>query len=646
MAMMLSAGASAAPAYPGVIKVKQPNGAELKVILCGDEHAHWMMTEDSVLLAQGDNGYYCYAERMDKGKLLPGKIVAHNKPMRSEAENVYAENLRSSNLQATLINTANRAALKARHRLMGNPNVPATGKFKGLVILANFKDVKFAKSHTNDEMNRMLNEKEYNNDGANGSVRDYYLNQSYGLFDPSFDVVGPVELSNDCAYYGGDSPTQDANAQLMIKEACQLAKDKGTDFSEYDNNNDGMVDMVYVIYAGYSQSNGASSNTIWPHMSYLKTFGNQITLDGVMVNCYATGGELSGTNGENLMGVGLICHEFTHTLGIPDLYDTSTSYPKLLGMGSWDVMAKGCYNNNSHTPAGYCSYEKSTLGWLTPTELSGEHKAYSLKNLGDNAEALKLANPNDANEYYLIENRSKENIWDSELPGEGMLVLKVKYDADIFDQNIVNAYDNYHVSLIPANGNNTTGTDAASIAFPGADNKHAFTVLTTPASVFDDGTELNCPITNIEYDGSVVKFDYNQKPAAPELNEESNFTADGFRVNWNKMADAKYYQLCVTDVDKGDSVVYKKILRNKFTLNKLDPSQKYSFKVRSEGELSYSEWSAPHVVQLSTTGISSVNADKAYTDEKWFSTDGMTLNNAQKGVNIVRRNGKTIKIMK
>lgn len=640
----LTLGAPAVPATLRVIIVKQPNGQLLHIRLCGDEHAHFTMTEDSVLLAQDGNGYYCYAERINNAKAVAGKYVAHDASLRTPSERTVVGQLRNAGLLEEARASIGKMRQRFRHHLMGYPNVPPTGAFKGLVILANFKDCKFTEGHTQPQMERMLNENGYSDNGASGSVRDYYLAQSYGKFNPNFDVVGPVELSNGYAYYGNDYPTQDANAQLMIKEACQLAHEKGVDFSQYDNNGDGYVDMVYVIYAGYSQSNGASTNTIWPHMSYLKTYSNQLDVDGVTVNCYATGGELAGASGEDLMGIGLICHEFTHTLGIPDLYDTSTSSPKIFGMGTWDVMANGCYNNNSHTPAGYSSYEKTTLGWLTPTKLNEPHQGFTLKNLGDNPEALRFDNPNNPDEYFLVENRSKNNLWDSALPGEGMLVLDVRYDSAKFDQNLVNANNDYHVRIIPANGVSTPATEGASVAFPGANIVKAFTPLSSPASIFSDGTELNCPITDISYDGSEVHFDYGQKPATPLLEAESNFSDNSFRLNWSKVPDAKYYQVCVTDVTTGDSTVYSKILRNRFTLGNIHATHTYTCKVRSEGTLAYSDWSTPHVVTIAASGVASLEADDVMRpNAAYFHIDGTNATATHKGLIIVREGNKVTK---
>lgn len=563
LGLLVSPCLMAAPAYPGLIKVTQPDGSTISICLHGDEHFHYATTPEGALLTLHDDGYYRLATEAEQAALT------------------------SRSQQPASQSTARRS------RLMGYDPVPSVGDFSGLVILAEYPNMSFAEQNTLEMYQRMMNEEGFSDNGASGSVRDYFLSQSSGRFNPQFDVVGPVMLSQDYGYYGADTQVQDANVGVMIQEACLLADATyDVDFSKYDNNGDGYADMVYVIYAGYSQSNGAATNTVWPKMYYLELLGNSVEIDGVMVNCFATGGERLGNSGTEPMGIGLICHEFSHTMGLPDLYDTSTRYSKLLGMGSWTVSAMGCYNNNSDTPAGYSAPEKFQLGWLTPTVPEGPASDVVLQSLSHN-EALLLTNPNNEDEYFMVECRSKQDVWDAYLPAEGMVVVHVDYNEVMADSNRVNIEtEGYRHYIVSANGSNRSNTDQASVPFPGANNVINFTAVTTPASICHDGTEINLPITNIRYDGHVVTFDLNQKPQAPVLTPASNFAEGRFRCNWEKVSDAVYYELEIRNTADNSVVLYRrKIQRNNSTLTDLDDQATYACRVRAQSELAYSEWS-------------------------------------------------------
>lgn len=559
----------AAPAYPGAIKVKQPDGSTISICLHGDEHHHYATTPDGAVLSLHADGFYRLATEAELAALAEQTALA----------------------QRHSLLTAQRRAAHSRH-LMGYEPVPSTGDFKGLVILAEYPNMTFAEHDTREMYQRMMNEEGFSDNGASGSVRDFFLNQSGGRFNPQFDVVGPVMLSHDYGYYGADTQVTDANLGVMIQEACLLADASyDVDFSTYDNNGDGYADMVYVIYAGYSQSNGAATNTVWPQMYYLELLGNSTVIDGVTVNCFATGGERLSNSGTEPMGIGLICHEFSHTMGLPDLYDVSTYNPKFLGMGNWTVLSRGCYNNNADTPAGYSAAEKYQLGWLTPSVVEGPATDVVLQSLSHN-EALMLVNPNNANEYFMLECRSRQDVWDAFLPGEGLLVTHIDYNEALADSNLVNIEtEGYRHYIVSANGSNRSNTEQASVTFPGAGNVTSFTALTTPASICHDGTEINTPVTNIRYDGAAVTFDIDQKPQAPTLTPASNFAEGTFRCNWDKVSDAAYYELEVRNTADGTVSSYRKIQRNRFTLTDLDDLTTYACRVRTQGELAYSDWS-------------------------------------------------------
>lgn len=647
-AMMMAQGAWAVPANPKRLSLSQPDGTKLYAYLIGDEWSHALITADSLPIAQSADGYYRYASRQADGTFSVSNVVARNAEDRSEEETRQAAAYRTTALLPEALPSIHRAA--AFHRLMGNTNVPSKGTFKGLVILANYQDMSFAEANSHDKIYRMMNEEGYADDNSTGSVHDFFVDQSAGNFIPSFDVVGPVTLSHEMAYYGSDTPVTDANAAKMIREACVLADSLyDVDFSQYDNNGDGFVDMVYVIYAGYSQSNGAPTTTIWPHMYYLKETNNEVTLDGVTVNCYATGGERLGTTGEDMMGIGLICHEFSHTLGLPDIYDTSTSYPRLLGMGRWDVMANGCYNNNADTPSGYSSFEKSMLGWLNPTTYDSYVSDVKLEGLGSSNEAVKIVNPSNSNDYYLLENRSLADKWDQYIPSEGLFVVHVEYDFIRFDQNQVNAQESglRSVYMMSASGNNLSNEDSGAIPFPGTTGNTNFTDLTTPSAVFGDGTEAASPVTHINYSNHIATFDINHRPDAPVLSVENNIATTSFRANWAKVDSARYYTLRIKESADDDYTVYEKIQRNRFTVSGLSSTGIYTYQVRCQDDYAYSLWSDARTIDMANpTAVSTLTvADDGKVT--YYNMQGCKVVSPRKGIYIVHSgNGITKKIMK
>ena len=609
-------GALAVPAKRGVHTVIQPDGSTIEVILCGDEHFNYVMDTDSIVLRQDADGFY---------RPAGGDYIGMLKSRGAEREGRIARNG------------------------LNDGEVPTTGTLRGLVILAEFADVGFSENNGKEHFERLLNEEGYSDNGATGSVRDYYVDQSYGQFTPEFDVAGPVRLSNNMAYYGADSGgTTDVNAYRMIQEACVLADETcGVDFSQYDNNGDGKVDLVYVVYAGYAQSNGASSVTVWPHMWFLSEYGVDLRLDGVAVDRYACSAERTGISGDVITGIGLICHEFSHTLGLPDLYDVS-GQSRSMNMGTWDVMDSGCYNNSARTPAGYSSYEKSVLGWIEPETLVEKQSEVTLPPLPSSRLAYRLQSPVNEKEYFLLETRNKSDKWDRYLPGEGMLVIHVDYDKDVWDNNWVNSYGNHRVHLVPANGDFSSMTDGGSTPFPGTGNVTVWSDLTEPSTLFNDGTALGMPLTGIVYDGENTVFDYGFNMESPVITEPTNVTETGFRANWTAVEGAKYYTVRIIDRGSGDTRTFEKIVRNRYTFTGLDPDATYVYAVQAQSETLISDFSEEASIRLAdySGGISSVRSDsvgyEVYSLQGVFlgrSVDGLSA-----GVYILKSAGGVSKI--
>ena len=466
VAMIMMAGAAyAVPAKPGIWKkLLLTDGTMVYGQLKGNSHMSWYADNEGNVYRWVDDNLY------EKTTLDVVRAAAIE---REEAEE--AELLKDSR------------AAKARKKAQGIPTDKTiyTGKKKGIVILVQFpggtysnknypavsfdtqNPAKFGCNSVNSLYKKIINEKGLDMVPFHGSVKDYFWDQSDGKFELDFDVVGPYTLANPYPYYGAPtSSAHDRNASAMIKEAITLANNGGANFTQYDWDNDGVVEVVYVLYAGTGQADGLDDNTIWPHKSQV----TGTSADGKTISIYACSNELATNyyvnnnenviNGYQIEGIGTICHEFSHTIGYPDMYDTSYSYNGC-HQGSWDLMDGGSYNgtwnggvdgwqqvSGGYCPAAYTAFERWCAGWLEPKVLTDATQITNLKPLGgvdgdpsDHGDAYVVYMPNSTQsikgEYYLLENRQWAN-WDSSLPWFGLLINYVHYNETYWQYNTLN----------------------------------------------------------------------------------------------------------------------------------------------------------------------------------------------------------------
>lgn len=533
LASLFASSLFAIPALSVWRSVRQADGTTIRLKLVGDEHFHYAVTDDGIPVLSHDGNYY-YAH-IRSGYLVASDVLAHARDQRKDHEERFAASL--NDVEA--LNAKMRS--QSMQKIGTRANV-VTGKKKGLVILVQFSNQRFAnpsdvltlgsgETDVKTLYSDMLNKDSYTDtkSGAIGSVHDYFHDQSDGKFDLSFDVVGPVTLDHPYSYYGAPSGNEaDSNAPQMVIDACNAVKDQ-VNFADYDWDNDGEVEQVYIIYAGEGQATGGSDDTIWPHKYSLSDSGNQpLKFGNVTVNTYACSNEMvyANLNGKDrafYMGIGTICHEFSHCLGLPDLYDTG--YGGNVGTGSYDLMCSGSYNGGPEAlknvyggtgigtvPAGYTSYEKAFMGWITPTKLGDQPlDIKAMKGLADGGNAYILINPDNNNEYYLFENRTDSH-WDSALPGHGLLVLHIDYDARSWAYNTVNAArDQNHprMTIVPADGDLSDET-LASDTYP-TDLNSQLSGNSTPALSFYTGYSVptTAGLSNIQTaaDGT-VSFHY------------------------------------------------------------------------------------------------------------------------------------------
>ncbi len=480
--MLVTVTMMAVPAKPGMKKkVTLKNGTTVELSLRGDEHFSY------------------YADAAGKPcKLKNGELISLTREEVAEQWTALKEQRLAIN------NTSSRRA-----RRVGEPGT-TTGKQRGLVLLLQYKDVKFSNDSltTNQIYKRFFNEEGYKEYGNEGSVRDYFKKQSYGKLDIEFDVVGPFTISQKMEYYGKrytddqGNEHNDAHPAIMVAEAVDSAYKAGVDFSKYDWNDDKEVDQVFVIYAGYAEAQHADPETIWPHEWVLAAEGKTKEYNGVTIDTYGCASELSGNKGTDLDGIGTACHEFTHCLGLPDMYDTSGDN---YGMAYWDVMDSGSYNDNSHSPAGYTAYERWFSGWMEPKELKEQTSIEGMKPLINEPEAYILYNEKNRNEYYMLENRQPVS-FDKGLSGHGLLIYHVDYSKTAWTSNQVNVVANrQRMVIVPADNdfNNLSALSLAGDPWPGTKGNTMLSNLTTPAAtLYNENTDgsklLNKQVDNIK----------------------------------------------------------------------------------------------------------------------------------------------------
>ena len=503
-AIALAATAMAVPAKWGIVTLLHVNGNTIEAYLMGDEYFHYYQDVNThQILFLNDEGR-CYSPS------------AAELTMRQQYATQRAER-------------ANTTRMRAPRRTDWDRTVDRTpfdlhGKRKALLILVDFFDKPM--THSLEAIEAQVNEAGYKGNTCYGSVHDYFYDQSYGEFDLTFDVIGPITVSKKASYYGSnDTYGQDKYPATMVAEACEMAHEQGIDFADYDWDGDGEAEMVVCIYSGYGEAQGASATTIWPHQWTLTEaleYGDgpgRMEIGGTYIDRYLVLNELNGTSGRKLDGIGTFCHEYSHGLGLPDIYNTVGG--STFGMDDWSLMDSGCYNGDGYHPCAYTAYEKMYCGWLEPTELTYGTEIEGMRAITDEPDAYIIYNEANLNEYYLLQNIQQRG-WNEYAPGHGMLVMHVDYVPEIWDFNTVNNDRNHRCcTIVPADNNTyTSGTGLAGDPYPGTKKNTALTDTSLPAATLftrnvDNRKFLGKPIENItetfadDKDNGTISFTFN-----------------------------------------------------------------------------------------------------------------------------------------
>lgn len=508
--LILSLSLGAIPAKRVQKWITLPDGTQKCVTLRGDETHHFYESQEGVRYRELSDGTFAV--------MTADEVVMQ---------------IENANLRRTKMNNRRSTRMMAK-RQTGDAT---SGKKKGLVILVNFADTKFKTTSSVNVFEDMLNKEGYNENGHIGSTHDYFFDQSNGKLDLHFDVVGPVTMPKQMSYYGKDSGGEgnDMYPATMVIEACKKV-DTQINFADYDWDGNGEVDQVYVIYAGYNQAQGAPSNTIWPHEWTLEEaadFGDgsgRQKFDGVWVNTYACSSELKGTSGSTIDGIGTLCHEFSHCMGFPDLYDTNYV---AFGMDSWSIMDSGSYNCDGNIPAAYTAYERMYAGWYQPIELNGPATITGMRAITDGTpEGYIIYNKQSPTEFYILQNIQQKS-WNQGAYGHGLVIMHVDYDEQIWVENTVNNVSaRQRCTIFHAdNKAGTTTSDLAGDPFPGTSRKQSFGPSTTPASklynVGPDGTKyMRHSISGIKEANGLISFDFDGGGDIMSINSASHYDAE------------------------------------------------------------------------------------------------------------------------
>ena len=510
---------SAVPAKRGAVKVQQPDGSEITIMLHGDEWLHFNTTADGYSVVKNHDGFYVYAEKQG-AELKATQMVAHDVQQRESSEvnflagrKKYLRPEMTATAQLMKQQVAQQEAAKRAARRSSNGNGRRAAqydysKFRGLVILIEYNDLSFSREDYPQIAKDMLNKENYtgyDNEVYTGSVRDYFSDNSLGKFEPNFDVYGPYKV--DYSQYFVNST---ANTAPILNAAINMA-DADINFKDYDRDNDGTVDMIYFILAGKGANySGNDERLWWPHRYYMMTTtGGDVRKDGVKLWDYASSVELMGWTSRpetvKIDGIGTICHEFSHVLGLPDFYDTDYEQNgQSNDPGIWSVMSGGSYENDGRTPVGYSLYERWSVGFCdAPTTLT--KGSYTLEPLYKNQRGYLVKTPNNG-EYFLLENRQNTQFkWDAYLPASGMLVHRVEGEGNMYwEYNKVNAYvyHNYY-EVVRANG---SYADSSFDLFPSG-GKTELSNTSSPATLKTyNGKENELAILNITQNGGNINF--------------------------------------------------------------------------------------------------------------------------------------------
>lgn len=573
-----------------IIKIKQPDGSFLSLKVRGDEKGAYYTTKEGFLVAKKVDGFFYYATSAD-GAINPGttKVSDMSGYQCNEASMIVPRFSTALHKNSLVTESA------PGFSFIGNARQGVTD-IRSLVLLVQFSDIKFSTPYVKSMVNNMLNLKGYSYNGATGSVADYFNDNFNGKVRFSFDVSDIITLKSAEKEYGAASSTlNDINPSKMIADACAEAQNMGIDFSKYDTNSDGKVDNVFVVYAGYNQAEGADPDTIWPHYGDISSMN--ISYNGVSIGSYGCTSELKDYSGEVFASIGTFCHEFAHSFGLVDLYDTNYEVEgKSMGMyENLSIMDAGNYLNQGNTPPYFSSIEKEIIG-ISPIKEMTADKKYTLPPVQQYDTILKL-NTSTAGEYFLFECR--RNIgWDKYIGGEGLVVYHIDKSGLVYGgiesakrwiYNNVNAFASHECAKVFSASGSTIGS-ISGIFYPGTSGKTSISSAGEPPFVDWSMNSMGLSVNNITFKEGVVSFyakgEYAVDPSLPKVKEVSYQPyQNDCRITWKGSSDSQVSRWHIIWRDK-NTIEYPDtnvIITEDYStlLSGLLPAHDYEIKIQS-----------------------------------------------------------------
>jgi len=628
--LLFSGEVFAVSAYPHKIKYPQPDGKTvLTLTMKGDEKVNWAETEDGYTLVYNRNGYFVYATLDQTGDMVPSAFVATEIAERNSQVRAFLENtpkrLRYSRSQIDyMLSLWEIRDSKAKSLDKSN----TTGTVRILVIMMQYPNRQFVK--TRQQIDNMFNQVNYSAENAIGSVHDYYNEVSYGKLNLVADVVGPYTCDHNSRYYGRSGQGTASQGSEFATEALRKAVSGGADFRRYDSDNNGEVDCVHIIFAGYGRESGGGDSVIWSHKW---SASERVVNNNKYAQTYSCSPELQGHSGSVISHIGVACHEIGHVLGAPDFYDvdyeSNGEYP---GMGSWDIMASGSWGGtpgqSGNSPAHHNLYTKAYIyRWVNVTTLSG-YDTVTLRPMSCDSNSFYRINTPTNGEYYLIDNRQKLG-FDTSCPGHGLMIYHVhsaiasSYNAGV---NYTHPQKLYPVcatapSDIPFDSASYGNINSTECPFPGSGNRTAFTDFTTPKALSWAGQGCNMPIRQITENNSnhTVSFIYGTfvnitcpTPTDVRVNELTDNYAD---ISWTNRSSATEWEIAYGPVGFDPAISNgRRIIRNISTTSQRisglsNNDTLYDFYVRAVcGNGDTSSWSSSYATSLMKMPLSGTDS--------------------------------------
>lgn len=551
----------AVPALSVWRTVVQSDSTTLRVMQVGDERMHYYITTDRVPLVEQPNGDFCYASALGFGLSSTG-VVAHEAARRTSVElaaMTTEDAVRALRRPMPGFSAPHRSLSKAPARADAAVDSTMMGRRRALLLLVDFSNLTFKSDSTAiDYYTAVCNQEGYTNDyGAIGSVHDYFAAQSLGKFDLTFDVV-KVTLPKENTWYGangssssiyGNGDQYDRLAEMVISACEQADTTAQLDWTRYDWNGDGTAELVFLLYAGGGEATGGGDATVWPHMfslsditayeQYYKQNAPTYAFtshDSIAVNIYACSNEVYGRSANTRrMGLGVICHEFSHCMGLPDLYDTGGGNAS--NLGDYDVLASGSYNSPTFglgwVPAGYTAYERRSMNWIDYVVLDSTRANDTIRNLrpmSDGGDSYVLYNAGHPAEYFIVENRVQQG-WDTYIPDQGLMMMHIDYDPYYWEYNEVNSLngdsENKHARVAFLASNNSRYSP--SYVFPYGELDSITDLSAIPPTLYnnnvDSTTRLGLPIYDITFDLNTGLASFVFLPIAQADTTDTTLTA-------------------------------------------------------------------------------------------------------------------------